>query len=169
MPQRMLHLLHVVTAFMAKWLTGHGRLSFYAALGSWLLGLGSGVWRLGSWVPAPHPESNPDRESSSTPCPVSCVLFLFLLRVTYKQFACFKNACSSGGSSLRKKELAVRLEVCQEQEEVAAYLCAYLKINVNSFIYFLCQIKRFKGYIAWQYSQYEDPTYLIWGLCGLAV
>lgn len=26
MPQRMLHLLHVVTAFMAKWLAGHGHL-----------------------------------------------------------------------------------------------------------------------------------------------
>jgi len=29
MPQRMLHLLHVVTAFMAKWLTGHGRLRLF--------------------------------------------------------------------------------------------------------------------------------------------
>lgn len=27
MPQRMLHLLHVVTAFMAKWLAGHGHLA----------------------------------------------------------------------------------------------------------------------------------------------
>lgn len=27
MPQRMLHLLHVVTAFMAKWLAGHGHLT----------------------------------------------------------------------------------------------------------------------------------------------
>lgn len=113
--------------------------------------------------------------------PLSLLLLLLrlLLRVTYKQFACFKNAldmalCSAFGfafalalpfgfDSRRQLRLDLawpglawpRVEsggVCGDCVLGAArcwgtYLSAYLKINVNSFIYFLCQIKRFKGYM----------------------
>lgn len=61
MPQRMLHLLHVVTAFMAKWLTGHGRLFLRP--------------RLGCAEPTasskPDPESDPDRPAV-VPFAVAC-------------------------------------------------------------------------------------------------
>lgn len=102
--------------------------------------------------------------------------FLLLLRVTYKQFACFKNAldmalCSAFGFALAlalafgfdsRRQLRLDLEFGSAWTRVESsrrdcvlgaarcwgtYLSAYLKINVNSFIYFLCQIKRFKGYM----------------------
>jgi len=63
MPQRMLHLLHVVTAFMAKWLTGHGRLRLFFTAPSWVP------------VPAassdphahPHPDEDDDDDADSEP------------------------------------------------------------------------------------------------------
>lgn len=101
--------------------------------------------------------------------------FLLLLRVTYKQFACFKNAldmalCSAFvllwlwlwplvlivavnydstwfGSAWTRVESSRRDCVLGAARCWGTYLSAYLKINVNSFIYFLCQIKRFKGYM----------------------
>lgn len=109
--------------------------------------------------------------SFSFSCP-----FLLLLRVTYKQFACFKNAldmalCSAFGfgftfalalafgfdsrRQLRLDLVRLGLDPKSSRRDCVlgaarcwgTYLSAYLKINVNSFIYFLCQIKRFKGYM----------------------
>lgn len=137
---------------------------------------------LGELQPRPPPSCGP-------PCVVQTLLlqphslcsfsfscpFLLLLRVTYKQFACFKNAldmalCSAFGfgfalalafgfDSRRQLRLDLarlgrtRVESSRRDCVLGAarcwgtYLSAYLKINVNSFIYFLCQIKRFKGYM----------------------
>lgn len=174
MPQRMLHLLHVVTAFMAKWLAGHGHLTCIS---------------LSFWVSS----SSSSLPSASTLPLLLLLLFLLLLSPSAPApapspfaVACHVQAIRMFQKCFRHGPLSVQLlfllllwlcplvlivavnydstwpglawprveagGVCGDCVLGAArcwgtYLSAYLKINVNSFIYFLCQIKRFKGYM----------------------
>jgi len=158
MPQRMLHLLHVVTAFMAKWLTGHGRLRLF--LRPRMVHPPIHI-HIHIHIPIPMPIPNPIHSLwPVVPFAVAC--HVQAIRMFQKCFGhgsfCgsgsvylpFRLAvllASSGGSSRRHRGGCTT----ERSWRWATYLCAYLKINVNSFIYFLCQIKRFKGYIASQH------------------